>query len=252
MTWIIHTGDCLAVLRGLPSESVDAIITDPPYSSGGTFLKDRNRGTAEKYVGNDVENKRVDFAGDTRDQRSYAYWCALWLAECLRIGKPGAMLAMFTDWRQLPATTDAVQSGGWSYRGVVPWSKTEAARPQKGWFRAQCEYVVLGAKGTPATYGAPDAPSMPGFMVCPVERDNEHQTQKPLEVMRWLMQIVPKGGSVLDPFSGSGTTGVAAIMEGLDFTGCEMVPHYAEVARRRIAEADPVGRQESLFGEASS
>ena len=51
-------------------------------------------------------------AATNANQRSYQYWCALWLAECLRVTKPGGILCQFTDWRQLPATSDAIQAGG--------------------------------------------------------------------------------------------------------------------------------------------
>src|SRR4051794_29809854 len=95
-------GDCLEVLRTLPDASVDAIVTDPPYSSGGQFRGDRMGSTIDKYVGSDQKAfSRPEFAGDNRDQRAYGYWSALWLSECLRIAKPGAVIALFTDWRQL-------------------------------------------------------------------------------------------------------------------------------------------------------
>lgn len=68
--------------------------------------------------------------------------------------------------------------------------------------------------------------------------DNKHPTVKPLALMRWLVRLVtPPGGIVLDPFAGSGTTGIAAAMEGFRFVGCEMDETHAEVARKRIAAA---------------
>jgi site-specific DNA-methyltransferase (adenine-specific) len=248
----IHQGESLAYLHSLPSESVDAIITDPPYSSGGMFRGDRTRATGDKYVVDQGQEKNADFHGDSRDQRGFAYWCALWMAECYRVAKDGALLACFIDWRQLPSLIDSVQAGGWVWRGIVPWNKTEATRPQKGWFRSQCEDLVVAAKGKPALLdqtGKTDAPALPGFFVCPVDRaDAVHQTQKPVDLMRWLVQLTPPQGVVLDLFCGSGSTGVAALMEGRRFLGCELSPHYVEHARRRCAEAIPGGRQESLLG----
>lgn len=230
----IREGDALELLRALPDESIDAIITDPPYSSGGMFRGDRAKGTAAKYVMGGEDTKRADFQGDTRDGHGFAYWCALWLGQAFRAAKPGALCAVFCDWRQLATMTDVVQAGGWVFRGIVPWNKTEATRPQKGWFRSQCEYVIVGAKGKPALYGKPEAPCLAGFFVCPVDRGNVHQTQKPVAVMRWLAQIVPRGGLILDPFAGSGTTGVGAKLEGRRFLGFEAVPSYATIARERI------------------
>ncbi len=149
---------------------------------------------------------------------------------------------------------DAVQAGGWLWCGIVPWNKTEATRPQKGWFRSQCEYIVVAAKGIPALYdqtGKTDAECLAGFFVCPVERDTVHQTQKPVSVMRWLCGVIPKDGVVLDPFTGSGTTGVAALLEGRRFIGCELSEHYASIARRRCEIAAADGVERSLFDESA-
>jgi site-specific DNA-methyltransferase (adenine-specific) len=67
---------------------------------------------------------------------------------------------------------------------------------------------------------------------------NYHPTVKPLALMRWLVRLVtPAGGLVLDPFTGSGTTGVACVYEGRRFVGIELSDEYAAIARRRIAHA---------------
>jgi site-specific DNA-methyltransferase (adenine-specific) len=80
---------------------------------------------------------------------------------------------------------------------------------------------------------------------------NDHPTVKPLALMQWLCRLVstPTGGTILDPFAGSGSTGVAAMKEGLNFVGIEKEEAYAEIARRRLAAAQPVPRhrQASLF-----
>jgi site-specific DNA-methyltransferase (adenine-specific) len=68
-------------------------------------------------------------------------------------------------------------------------------------------------------------------------RAREHLSQKPVEVMRELVQITPAGGTVLDPFMGAGTTGVAAVIEGRRFVGVESTEHFCAVAERRIRQA---------------
>lgn len=250
-------GDALGVLTGLPGASVDAVITDPPYSSGGMVRSDRQQSTINKYVTtqNTRRDELVDFSGDSRDQRSYAYWCALWLAECMRITKPGGVALLFTDWRQLPATTDALQAGGWVWRGVVPWWKP-SGRPTQGRFANSCEYVVWGSHG-PRDLLTLDGKALPGFYQASSPRDREHITQKPLEVMRELVKITPDAGTVLDPFMGSGTTGAATVLEGRRFVGVEQVDHYVDVAERRIrtalGDALAVGDQVPFdFGDAAS
>lgn len=234
-SWAIHEGDALAVLARLPSASCDALVTDQPYSSGGMVRGDRAGRTVDKYVQSDSANRELeDFSGDTRDQRSYELWCALWLSEALRAVKPGGVGLLFCDWRQLASTIDAFQVGGWVFRGVVPWAKP-TCRPQKGRFAAQCEFVVWGSNG--AMPAADDAACLPGFYTYTPPRVREHITQKPVPLMTDLLAIVPERGIVLDPFCGSGTTGVAAVQTGRRFIGCELVPTHAATARARIGRA---------------
>lgn len=234
----LHHGEALAFLATLPTGSVDAVITDPPYSSGGMVRSDRVQDVHTKYVNSDSEsgNALEAFSGDSRDSRGYGYWLALWLSECGRIVKPGGVAALFTDWRQLPTTTDQLQAGGWVWRGIVPWFKP-AGRPVQGRWANSCEYVVWGTNG-PRDLLALDGAALPGFFQANSPRERDHITQKPLEVMRKLVQIVPKGGVVPDPFMGSGTTGVAAVLEGREFIGSELTEHYYEVARQRIGTAE--------------
>jgi DNA modification methylase len=77
------------------------------------------------------------------------------------------------------------------------------------------------------------------------DRANHHPTVKPIELMRYLVRLVtPNGGTVLDPFMGSGSTGCAAMLEGMDFIGIDITPEYVEIARRRIlhhANQNPMG-----------
>ena len=229
----LYGGDALAVLRSLPDASVDALITDPPYSSGGQFRGDRSQSAVTKYSSAVVAG--VDFAGDNRDQRAFLAWMGIWLTETLRIVKPGGKCLLFTDWRQLPTTTDALQVGGWVWRGVVPWAKP-GGRPafKQRAFLNSCEYVVWGTVGSSAET---DTVPLPGFIRASSPREREHITQKPVDVMAELVKIAPEGGTILDPFMGSGTTGVAAMLERRKFIGVEMVEHYQQVAERRIREA---------------
>lgn len=229
---LIH-GDALTVLPTLPAGSFDALITDPPYASGGTHASSRQQAPQVKYMQGGKEQLHADFVGDERDQRSHLAWMRLWLAECNRVLKDGAPVLLFTDWRQLPLTTDALQCAGFTWRGVAVWDKTEGVRPQLGRFRNQAEYVVWGSKGNMPL--ARRAPVLPGVIREAVRKaDKHHMTGKPTELMRQLVQICEKGGRILDPFAGSGTTLVAADLEGYGWTGIEMTAHYHGVAEARL------------------
>ena len=205
--------------------------------------------TTSKYTQSDSANRYLpQFAGDTRDQRGYLAWSALWMGMALDLANPGAVMACFTDWRQGPITTDALQAGGWIWRGVVPWVKP-SCRPQKGRFAAASEFVLWGSAGPMLE----DGPCHPGYFLGMAPRDREHTTQKPLELLSMLVEICPPGGVVLDPFNGSGTTGVAALLSGRRYIGIERTEEYCAITARRLSEAsgqavDGRGGQISLCG----
>ena len=225
-------GDCLEVLPTLGDGIVDAVITDPPYSSGGAFRGDRMASSRAKYVSTDATHDLHAFTGDNRDQRSYLAWTSLWLCAASHIAAEGAICAVFTDWRQLPTTTDAIQSGGWVWRGLAVWQKPNA-RPMLGRFTNQAEYIPWGTNGPREIAGSVAA----GWLVCDVPRgDRVHITEKPVEVMEWCLQPVPAASTVLDPFMGSGTTGVACVRTGRKFIGIELDAKYFEIAKRRISD----------------
>lgn len=234
----VFHGDAHEVMREhLQGMQIDALITDPPYSSGAATLSDRQKSTAVKYTNNADKCQIPDFAGDTLDQRSWTHWMASLLQAGRELAKPGAVCCVFIDWRQLPSLTDALQWAGWCWRGTVVWDKTNS-RPQRGRFRQQTEYVVWGSNGAlPADRPVPVLPGL--YSVKPPTQGNRlHQTQKPLDLMRQLVRICEPGGLILDPCCGSGTTLCAAKLEGYRAIGIEYSRHYAGVARKRVAALD--------------
>lgn len=230
----IYHGDCFDILHEL--DGIGAVVTDPPYSSGGAFRGDRAQQTSVKYVSSTTQAYRPEFAGDNRDQRSFAAWCTLWMNAARNAAVPGAVLASFIDWRQLPTISDALQAAGWTWRGVAVWDKTLKARPSAGQFTNQAEYVAWGTNG-------PAVRREIGFQIpgvfpfpAPDNADREHIAQKPAEVMRWILQTVAPDAVVLDPFMGSGTTLRAAKDCGHRAIGIEVDERYCEIAARRMAQ----------------
>ena len=230
---VIENRDALFGLREIPDGGVSMLLTDPPYSSGGMFRGDRNSGTSEKYQTSGAERK-PDFYGDTRDERSYLLWSTLWLAEAYRALEDGASAIVFSDWRQLANTADAVQAAGFTWRGVVVWAKPNP-RPQPNSFRNACEYMVWATKGAVDRSPKPGAKYLDGIftMSPPSGKERVHSTQKPLALVKAVMEICPEGGIVLDPFMGSGTTAVAAVETGRHFMGFELSGEYCEIANQR-------------------
>ena len=216
----VLVGDALVCLRDLKPASVDLVLTDPPYSSGGQFRSDRGRDVAAKY------GVRGTFEGDNRDQRAFLTWSTMWMMQARQAMTPGALMAVFTDWRQLPTTTDAMQAAGLVWRGVLPWCK-KTCRPQKGRPAASSEFVVWGTNGPRESAG----PCAPGHVLANAPRGDQrwHPTQKPREVLDLFMPLA--GGTVLDPFCGSGSTLIAAARADLSAVGVEMNPDMAAKAR---------------------
>lgn len=275
--WAVACGDVLLRLAELPAETYDGILTDVPYSSGGQFRGDRNLPTSAKYQTSDSEATYPDFYGDTRDQLGFMLWVQTWLAQAWRIAKPGAVFGTFIDWRMLPAVTTAIQSAGWTLRGIAVWRKT-IARRQLGRLAQEAEFFPWASKGAlpmdrpvPALPGAwepEDAPygeldvreDAPAgwWNLPPVGEGREHLTEKPVALMRQIARMVLPGGHILDPFAGAGSTAVGALLEGRTCDLLELGPEYAQITARRLAEFDAqadrgafAAGQPALFGAAA-
>jgi site-specific DNA-methyltransferase (adenine-specific) len=251
-------GDALELLPQLPESSIDAIVTDPPYSSGGAFRGDRTQKAIDKYVRTESRGNYSDFTGDTRDQRAFLAWCSLWLCAARYACGDGAVLCSFIDWRQLPIFTDAVQCGGWVWRNVATWWKP-GCRMQRGRFSSSAEYVVYATNGPHDSDGEC---SPQNVMACASlsSDDKDHIAEKPQEVADWLVGVTRPAARVLDPFMGSGAFGVACVKSGRQFAGFDNDPRSFELACRRIeaelrktALLEPVPKiiQRSLLGDSA-
>lgn len=233
----LYHGDCLQVLPSLPAGTAAAAIADPPYCSGGQSAGERARDPREKYCQDDQDRGRPSFAGDTLDQRSFLRWCALWLGDLRRVLADRGYCLIFSDWRQLPTATDALQMGGFVWRGLVSWDKGRGARaPHKGYVRHQCEYLAWGTNGKVPR--AQHAGPFDGCIEAKVRKsDKWHMTGKPTELLQDLVQIAPPGELVLDPFAGSSTSGVACALAGRRWIGVEQSDEYCEISARRLEAA---------------
>lgn len=227
----LYQGDALNILATLPDAVMDAVLTDPPYSSGGVTMGARQTDPAQKYQQSGTKRQYPPMLGDAKDQRSWTMWCTLWLGECWRVARDGAPLMVFTDWRQLPALSDAVQAAGWSWRGIIAWDK-RSSRPQIGKFRQQCEYVLFATKGR---FVARARTCLPGLYSYPVIAVHKvHLTSKPVALIEDLLAITAPQASVLDPFMGGGSVGEACIRTGRKYVGMELSQEYYDISRNRL------------------
>lgn len=243
----LFQGEAEDIMRQLHAcgERFQALVTDPPYCSGGTTARERTGKTAKaKYVLNDSFD-RADFQGDQRDQRSFGHWCALWLHLAIRMMQAPAYSVTFIDRRNLSSLTDAVQVAGWRFTDILPWDKTEGGcRPCKGWFRSsQAEYVVIGLLGSLGREQERKGECLPGVLRCKstMEEKSYHMHAKPVEIMTTLLKPLTwmhaGQGCVLDPFVGSGNTLIAARRLGLRAVGIERESANIEITLKRLQEA---------------
>lgn len=236
----LHPGDALELMRSLEPESVDALITDPPY--GTTQL---------------AWDKPID-------------WLSFWTL-ARRVCKPTAVQVVFSA---QPFTTDLIASNRKRFRYEIIWPKTTSTgfldanrRP----LRAHENIVVFQDRTKGATYNpqkttghtdyrvtrrtevghygaqrpenvtVSNGDRYPTTVLPPLagqQPESVHPTQKPVELMAWLVRTYTNPGDlVLDPFAGSGSTGVAALREGRQFVGSELVPEYQAIAEKRLAAA---------------
>jgi DNA modification methylase len=206
-------GDCLDVLPTLAAGSVNAVVTDPPYNVGFTY------------------------AGNHDSRQDYAEWCLTWLAELQRICHG-------------PVAVSIGQSNLSMWASIAPpdwwlaWWKPSAM--------GRC--VVGFNNWEPiAVYGKPRK-ALCDVIRATINPDKDldgHPCPKPLEWARKQVEMLSDPAeTILDPFAGSGTTGVACLQTGRKFIGIEISPEYHAIARKRLAEVDGplfAAAQPSLF-----
>jgi site-specific DNA-methyltransferase (adenine-specific) len=170
------------------------------------------------------------------DQRGFMEFTRQVFAKCREKTKPEGVIAVFIDWRNLPALCDSLQAAGWVWRGIAIWHKPNG-RPQKGRFRNEFEFVVWGSNGPlPFDRGVG---CLPGYYKYSnvTAKDRQHQTEKPLSLIKDLLEITPENGIVLDPFMGSGTTAEACILTNRNYIGFELSKEYHAIATQRAEAA---------------
>lgn len=232
--WTILHGDALDIIPHFQPGAFDAVITDPPYAGGGAKPSEKTRTTNQKYSSMSADKALPDFDGDQKDQLSWMLWTAVWMSKVRAACKPGAPICVFIDWRQLPALACAMQWAGWIWRGVAVWDKM-TSRPQKGRYRQQAEFMVWGSNGPMPLQRKVGC--LPGVFRHANPANRIHVTEKPLPLMREVVQICEQGGRILDPFAGAGTTVLAAVQEGCEAVGIEVTNAYYELGTERLKNA---------------
>ena len=217
----LYLGDCMDILPTLGK--VDAVITDPPYNhahmDGGGFASARKfyAGGAIDFISNFVLAEFESVLRDASDQ---------FVAFCSR--------DLIPDWI-------AFAKEKYGNFDLHVWHKTNAIPFTCNTWKSDIEYIVLGWSKKNHQPAPQDQKNK--TFISSICRDDFHPTSKPVELMsKYCKVLVPEGGTILDTFMGSGTTGVAAIQLGRSFIGIEREPKYFDIACQRIEQAVAQGQ----------
>ncbi len=242
----LHAGDSLQWLAGVPDASIDCVWTDPPYflSNGGPTCSGGRRAKVDKGAWDRSGGVAADHEFNLR-----------WLRECRRVLKPAGALWVSGTLHVYLSVGMALTELGFRILNDVVWEKPNPP-PNLG-CRCFTHATEMLLWATPAArggrhrhtfhYGAMKAENggrqMKNVWRMPApgrdeKRHGRHPTQKPLALIeRCLRASTNPGDRVLDPFAGSGSTGVAALALGRRFSGCEVDPGYGRIAAARLRAA---------------
>lgn len=223
----IYHGDALRLLAEMPDESVDTVLTDPPYSSGT-----RREAAKTLRAKSMLRSEREWFGTDSLTTNGFTWLMREIAVECHRLLRPGGHLFSFIDWRMMPVLSGAIESADLRPMSLVVWDKGHFGMGAH--FRNQHELILHFAKGDPAAALRHDVSNVIRQRTVP---DSDHPTQKPTALLGVLLSVVtPKGGTVLDPFAGSGSTLVAAADAGMKAIGIEREAGYCSMIERRRSQ----------------
>jgi len=236
----LHQGDCREIMRGMDAESVDFIFTDPPYGHNNNNNNDLiHRREAALGRGEVTADMARPIANDGIEANDLFKQCLL---EYKRLLPPGAVCCcccggggpdpQFARWS---LWMDEVIS----FKQMVVWDKGPMGM---GWhYRRSYETVLVAQKQGAACRWYDNSGKIENIIrhirkIIPSAQ--QHPTVKPVKLITHFLRLHTKeGDTVLDPFMGSGTTGVACVQTGRKFIGIEIDKNYCEIAKQRIIEA---------------
>lgn len=228
--------DCRIALPQLENESIDLIVTDPPY-------KTTARGNAGNSGG--MLQKKQNMQGRVFDFNDID--CSEYAGEFYRVLKDGSHCYVMTNHTNLIKMLNTFTSVGFHFIKSLIWDKGNKIMGQ--YYMSQFEYILFFRKGKGVKInncGTSDVLSIPNKKSKDDKGKNLHDTEKPVELMSILINNSTKeGGVVLDPFMGIGSTGIAAVQSNRKFVGFEIDKNYFDIAKDRIAQTQSNIAQEN-------
>lgn len=236
--YTIYNEDCLSMMMNVHDNSVDLLITDPPYNLGN-FMKSRSYN-----IKNMRDNFFVDAEWDNLDEDSWGILMDNFFKESARVMKKGGSLIIFMSLMKTETIISLAKKHSFYYKTTGVWHKTNPMPRNmnlhfvgsvEGWL-----YFIYDKKtGTFNNHGK----AIHDFIETPVISQSEktygkHPTQKPLKLIDHFVTILShEGDLVLDPFMGSGTSGVSAMVNKRRFIGSEIHEEYFQLSYNRIQQS---------------
>jgi len=221
----LQQGDCLELMKDIPDESVDAVITDPPYN-----ISRENNFSSMGRSGIDFGNWDKGF-----DQVSY-------LSEVFRVLKKGGTAVIFNSQQNVGFLNQYAKKHNLLFKDIIYWVKSNPMprNRDRRYVTSVENAVTIVKKGKKWTFNRQRPTYENGLFKYPIVSPKEriHPTQKPVQLMEDLVRIHSNENDViLDPFLGSGSTGVACVNTNRNFIGMEVNEEYFNKAKNRIEQA---------------
>ena len=234
-SFFVEAMDAVAWLRTLPSESVDLVITDPPYES---LEKHRKVGTTTRLKHSKASSN--DWFSIFPNERFPELF-----TEVYRVLRKNSHFYMFCDQTTMFVAKPLAEAAGFTFWKPLVWDKVAIGMGYH--YRARYEFILFFEKGKRRLSSL----SIPDILEAKrVYRG--YPTEKPVDLMRTLVQqSASEGQLVVDPFMGSASSGMAALQEGCAFAGVDICAEAISVAAERLAELGTLRRRDQLLDTGS-
>lgn len=217
----LRQGDCLELMKDIPDESIDLLVTDPPY----------------KIVQGGCTNKAVRLKGSNQEQlkkgtlfNNNSIKFSEWIPEVYRVLKNNSHCYIMSNDRNINELLNICEKVGFKLLNILVWGKSKHS-PNR-YYLKNCEFIVFLRKGKAKNINNMGTKQL--LLIDNVENKN-HPSEKPIKLMKILIKnSTNEQDKVLDPFMGSGTTGVACKELNRNFIGIELDENYFNIAKERI------------------
>lgn len=218
----IHCGNCIDLFKTIEDESIDLVVTDPPYrviSGGRPKIKGQPSGILKKNDGKIFEHNDINPEE--------------WISEVYRVLKQGTQCYIMVNSLNMENYLRICREAGFGLHNILAWFKNNCT-PSR-WYMKNAEYILFLRKGKAKTINNVGSKTVHEFDN--IIGNKSHPTEKPIELMElYITNSSNIGDVVLDPFMGVGSTGLAALKNDRKFIGFEIDKKYYDIAEKRLEE----------------